>query len=72
MDKGIHEMMQKPFSKYGIYSKSFTVGLTVQEFDNDIYDKEIAKSYDKYEIQPLSKIKNNRERSIGADRPFKP
>jgi hypothetical protein len=49
--------------------KSFT-GLTVQQFD-DIYDKEIAKRYDKYEIQRLSKIKNNRERYIGAGRPFK-
>jgi hypothetical protein len=43
--------------------KSFT-GLTVQQQFDDIYDKEIAERYDKYEIQRLSKIKNNRERSI--------
>jgi len=43
--------------------KSFT-GLTVQEFD-EIYE-EIAKRYDKHEIQRLSKRKN-RERSMGAD-----
>ena len=49
--------------------KSFT-GLTVQEFD-DIYDKEIAKRYDKYEIQRLSKRNKDRERNIGAGRPFK-
>jgi len=49
--------------------KSFT-GLTVQQFD-DIYDKEIAKKYDKYEIQRLSKINKDRERNIGAGRPFK-
>jgi hypothetical protein len=42
--------------------------LTVQEFD-DIYDKEIAKSYHDYELQRLSKRKN-RSRSIGAGRPF--
>jgi hypothetical protein len=47
--------------------KSFT-GLTVQEFD-EIYE-EIAKRYDKHEIQRLSKRKN-RERSIGAGRHFK-
>jgi hypothetical protein len=49
--------------------KSFT-GLTVQQFD-DIYDKEIAKRYDKSEIQRLSKRDKNRERNIGAGRPFK-
>src|SRR3954454_4915438 len=49
--------------------ESFT-GLTVQEFD-DIYDKEIAKRYDKYEIQRLSKRNKDRERNIGAGRPFK-
>jgi hypothetical protein len=43
--------------------KSFT-GLTVQQQFDDIYDKEIAERYDKYEIQRLSKIKNNRERYI--------
>jgi len=49
--------------------KSFT-GLTVVEFDN-IYDKEISKRYDKYEIQRLSKRNKDRERNIGAGRPFK-
>jgi hypothetical protein len=48
--------------------KSFTAGLTVHEFD-DIYE-EIAKTYDKHEIQRLSKRKN-RERSMGAGRHFK-
>src|SRR3954453_14117410 len=55
-------------SRKPLLFKSFT-GLTVQEFD-DIYDKEIAKRYDKYEIQRLSKRKN-RKRDIGAGRPFK-
>jgi hypothetical protein len=41
----------------------------VQEFDN-IYDKEITKRYPNYEIKRLSNRKN-RERSIGAGRPFK-
>ena len=36
-------------SKKPLLFKSFT-GLTVQEFD-DIYNKKIAKRYDKYEIQ---------------------
>jgi Transmembrane protein 231 len=51
--------------------KSFT-GLTVQEFD-DIFDKEIAKKYDKYELQRLSSTKRKRvrERELGAGRPFK-
>jgi hypothetical protein len=50
--------------------ESFT-GLTVQEFDN-IYDKEIAKRYGKYEIQLLSTKRKDRERNIGAGgRPFK-
>src|SRR3954452_10041894 len=48
--------------------KSFT-GLSVQEFD-DIYDKEITKRYNTHEIKRLSKRKN-RERSMGAGRPFK-
>jgi hypothetical protein len=56
-------------SKSPLLFKSFT-GLTVSEFD-DIYNKEIAKRYDKYEIQRLSKIKDNRERETGAGRPFK-
>ncbi|HEY6535681.1 MAG TPA: transposase family protein [Candidatus Nitrosocosmicus sp.] len=47
--------------------KSFT-GLTVQQFDN-IYDKEITKRYDRYEIQRL--FKKHRERETGARRPFK-
>jgi hypothetical protein len=42
--------------------------LTVQQFD-DIYDKEITKRYDRYEIQRLSK--KYRERETGAGRPFK-
>ena len=43
----------------------------MQEFD-DIYNKKIAKRYDKYEIQRLSsKRKDVREREIGAGRPFK-
>jgi len=43
--------------------------LTVQEFD-DIYDREIAKRYNKHENKRLSKRKA-RERSIGAGRTFK-
>jgi hypothetical protein len=43
----------------------------VQEFD-EIYDKEIAKRYGKYELQRLSiKRKESRKRSYGAGRPFK-
>ena len=42
----------------------------MQQFD-DIFDKEIVKRYDKYEIQRLSKRKGNRKREIGAGRPFK-
>ena len=42
--------------------KSFT-DLTVEQFDN-IYDKEITKRYDKYEIQRL--FKKYQEREIGA------
>jgi hypothetical protein len=56
-------------SKKPLLFKSFT-GLTVQEFD-DIYDKEISKKYTKYEIHRLSKRKKDRERDIGAGRPFK-
>ena len=55
-------------STKSILFKSFT-GLTVQEFD-EIYNKEIAKRYAKHEIQRLSKRKD-RERDIGAGRPFK-
>ena len=55
-------------SKKPLLFKSFT-GLTVQQFD-DIYNKEITKKYDKHEIHRLSKRKD-RERNIGAGRPFK-
>jgi len=59
-------------SKKPLLFKSFT-GLTVQEFD-DLYNKKIAKRYDKYELQRLSstKRKDFRERKTGrAGRPFK-
>jgi hypothetical protein len=59
-------------SKKPLLFKSFT-GLTVQEFDY-IYDKEITKRYEKYELKRLSKRKGgeNRERKFGAiGRPFK-
>ena len=57
-------------SKKPLLFKSFT-GLSVQEFD-DLYNKEIAKRYGKYEIQRLScKRKTVREREISAGRPFK-
>ena len=50
--------------------KSFT-GLAVKEFD-DIYKREVVKKHTKYEIQRLSsKPKEDRERNIGAGRPFK-
>lgn len=55
-------------SKKPLLFKSFT-GLSVQEF-NDIYDKEISKTYAKHEIQRLSKRKD-RKRDMGAGRPFK-
>ena len=48
--------------------KSFT-GLAIKEFD-DIYEKEITKRYEGYEIKRLSKRKD-REREIGAGRHFK-
>ena len=57
-------------SKKSLLFKSFT-GLTVQQQFDDIYEKEIAKRYDKYEIQRLSKRNKDRERNIGAGRPFK-
>ncbi len=41
----------------------------MQEFD-DIYDKEITKRYNNHENKRLSKEKN-RERAMGAGRPFK-
>jgi len=52
--------------------KSLTTGLTVQEFGN-IYDKEIAKRYEKYELKRISyKRKGYRKRKAGAiGRPFK-
>ena len=58
-------------SKKPLLFKSFT-GLTVQEFD-DIFQKEVMKRCDKHEVQRLSECKNgkNRERNIGAGRPFK-
>ena len=57
-------------SKKPLLFKSFT-GLTVQEFDS-LFNKKIAKRYDKYEIQRLScKRKSVRERKAGAGRPFK-
>ncbi len=56
-------------SKKSTLFKSFT-GLTVLRFD-DIYNKEITKRYVKHEIQRLSKIKDDRERELGAGRPFK-
>ena len=56
-------------SKKPLLFKSFT-GLTVHEFD-DIYNKKIAKKYHKHEIQRLSKRNKDRERDIGAGRPFK-
>jgi hypothetical protein len=43
--------------------------LTVQQQIDNIYDKEITKRYDRYEIQRLSK--KYRERETGAGRPFK-
>ena len=45
----------------------------MQEFDDiyDIYDKEIIKEYDRHEIQRLSKRNKDRERNVGAGRPFK-
>jgi hypothetical protein len=57
-------------SKKPLLFKSFT-GFTVQEFDN-IYDKEITKRYEKYELKRLScKIKKDRKRKAGAGRHFK-
>ena len=58
-------------SRKPILFKSFT-GLTVQQFD-DIYNKEITKRYNKYELQRLSSTKRKtvRKREISAGRPFK-
>jgi hypothetical protein len=55
-------------SKKKLLFKSFT-GLTIKEFDN-IYYEEIIKRYERHEIKRLSKRKD-REKSIGAGRPFK-
>ena len=49
--------------------KSFT-GLTLQEFD-DIYNKDVAKRYEKHEIKRLSKRKDREREKYGAGRPFK-
>ena len=56
-------------SRKPILFKSFTAGLSVQEFD-DIYNKELSRKYAKHEIQRLSKRKIG-EQSTGAGRPFK-
>jgi hypothetical protein len=57
-------------SKKPLLFKSST-GLTISEFD-DIYDKEIAKKYEKHEIKRLSyKRKDNKKRKFGAGRHFK-
>jgi hypothetical protein len=48
--------------------KYFT-GLTIEDIDK-IYNKEIIKRYEKYEIQRLSK-RNNKKRVMGAGKPFK-
>jgi DDE superfamily endonuclease/Helix-turn-helix of DDE superfamily endonuclease len=56
-------------SKKPLLFKSFT-GLTVHEFD-DIYNKKLAKKYHNHEIQRLSKRTKDRERDMGAGRPFK-
>jgi hypothetical protein len=51
-----------------ILFKSFT-GLTIQDFDN-IYNKQIVKKHEKYELKRLSKRKD-RKRDMGAvGRPF--
>jgi hypothetical protein len=58
-------------SKKPLLFKSFTAGLSVQEFD-DIHNKKIAKKYDKHKIQRLSSTKRkNRKPSTGAGSPFK-
>ena len=57
-------------SKKPLLFKSFTAGLTVQQFD-DIYDKEITKRYKRYEVQRLSKIYRERETGAAGRPPFK-
>ena len=60
-------------SKKPILFKSFT-GLTVQEFD-DIYNKEITKRYNKYEIQryysSIKRITDRKRENRCIGRPFK-
>jgi hypothetical protein len=57
-------------SKKPLLFKSFTGLITVREFD-DIFDNEITKRYDKYELKRLYKRKNWK-RDMGAiERPFK-
>jgi hypothetical protein len=56
-------------SKKPLLFKSFT-GLLVEEFDN-IYDREITKRYERYQMQRLSQRKIDRKIDIGAGRPFK-
>src|SRR3954454_16693004 len=56
-------------SKKPLLFKSFT-GLSIRAFDN-IYDKEMTKRYNKYELKRLSIRKVNKERKSGAGRPFK-
>ena len=57
-------------SRKPLLFKSFT-GLSVQEFDDDIYNKEIAKRYHDYEMQQRLSKRKNRKRDTGAGRPFK-
>ncbi len=56
-------------SKKPLLFKSFT-GLTVQEFD-DIYEKEIAKRYDKHEIQTFIKKKRIEKEILVQEDHFK-
>ena len=55
-------------SRKPLLFRSFT-GLELSEFDSIC--KEVESKYPEYEIKRLSKIKENRTRSIGAGRPFK-
>ena len=57
----IYSLFQNPLLLF----QSFT-GLTIQEF-NDIYDKEITKRYDKFELKRLSIRKVVIERKFGAE-----
>ena len=60
----IREGIQKTTTFQVIYRPYST------EFD-DIYDKEITKRYEKYELKRLSKRKEIGKRKIGVGRPFK-